>query len=144
MARGSKFMNITLLTNFVEGYQNVIHVAAEVIILTLELVAILTIVGGSIKSLYFKFSKLFKKNRHNIRMDLGRSLALGLEFAMGAEIIKTITIAHEWEEIAILGVIVGLRTILAILIHWEVRMEEKENELKEKKLQEKENIIEEE
>lgn len=135
-------MNIILLSDFISGYENIIHVFAEVIILTLELVAILTIVGGSIKSLYFKFSKLFKKNRHNIRMDLGRSLALGLEFAMGAEIIKTITIAHEWEEIAILGVIVGLRTILAVLIHWEVRMEEKENELKEKQA-EKENIIEE-
>ena len=135
-------MNIILLSGFISGYENIIHVFAEVIILTLELVAILTIVGGSIKSLYFKFSKLFKKNRHNIRMDLGRSLALGLEFAMGAEIIKTITIAHEWEEIAILGVIVGLRTILAVLIHWEVRMEEKENELKEKQA-EKENIVEE-
>ena len=135
-------MNIILLSDFISGYENIIHVFAEVIILTLELVAILTIVGGSIKSLYFKFSKLFKKNRHNIRMDLGRSLALGLEFAMGAEIIKTITIAHAWEEIAILGVIVGLRTILAVLIHWEVRMEEKENELKEKQA-EKENIVEE-
>ena len=135
-------MNIILLSDFISGYENIIHVFAEVIILTLELVAILTIVGGSIKSLYFKFSKLFKKNRHNIRMDLGRSLALGLEFAMGAEIIKTITIAHEWEEIAILGVIVGLRTILAVLIHWEVRMEEKENEPKEKQA-EKENIVEE-
>ena len=135
-------MNIILLSDFISGYENIIHVFAEVIILTLELVAILTIVGGSIKSLYFKFSKLFKKNRHNIRMDLGRSLALGLEFAMGAEIIKTITIAHEWEEIAILGVIVGLRTILAVLIHWKVRMEEKENELKEKQA-EKENIVEE-
>ncbi len=135
-------MNIILLSDFISGYENIIHIFAEVIILTLELVAILTIVGGSIKSLYFKFSKLFKKNRHNIRMDLGRSLALGLEFAMGAEIIKTITIAHEWEEIAILGVIVGLRTILAVLIHWEVRMEEKENELKEKQA-EKENIVEE-
>jgi len=142
MARRSKNMNIILLSDFISGYENIIHVFAEVIILTLELVAILTIVGGSIKSLYFKFSKLFKKNRHNIRMDLGRSLALGLEFAMGAEIIKTITIAHEWEEIAILGVIVGLRTILAVLIHWEVRMEEKENELKEKQA-EKENIVEE-
>lgn len=131
-------MNIILLSDFISGYENIIHVFAEVIILTLELVAILTIVGGSIKSLYFKFSKLFKKNRHNIRMDLGRSLALGLEFAMGAEIIKTITIAHEWEEIAILGVIVGLRTILAVLIHWEVRMEEKENELKEKQAEKEE------
>ena len=135
-------MNIILLSDFISGYENIIHVFAEVIILTLELVAILTIVGGSIKSLYFKFSKLFKKNRHNIRMDLGRFLALGLEFAMGAEIIKTITIAHEWEEIAILGVIVGLRTILSVLIHWKVRMEEKENELKQKQA-EKENIVEE-
>lgn len=113
--------------NFIESYSNILSIIAEFITLTLELIAIITIVAGAIKSLYFRFSKLINKNHHNIRMDLGKSLALGLEFAMGAEIIKTITIAHDWQEIAILGVIVVLRTILALLIHFEVKAEEKAN-----------------
>ena len=118
-------MNLFTFANFIHGYENIITGIAQIAIHTLELIAVITIVLGCIKSLYYRISKYIKKNRHNIRMDLGKSLALGLEFAMGAEIIKTITIAHDWEEIAILGVIVVLRTVLAVLIHWEMKNEEK-------------------
>ena len=47
---------------------------------------------------------------------------------MGAEIIKTV-IARNLQELAILGVIIGLRAILALLIHWEIKTEMKEAEL---------------
>ena len=47
---------------------------------------------------------------------------------MGAEIIKTV-VARNMEELAILGVIIGLRAILALLIHWEIKTEMKEEEL---------------
>ena len=47
---------------------------------------------------------------------------------MGAEIIKTV-IARDLQELAILGVIIGLRAILALLIHWEIKTEMKEQEL---------------
>ena len=118
-------MVLYTFADFLHGYENIIVGIAQIAIYTLELIAVITIVLGCIKSLYYRGSTYIKKNRHNIRMDLGKSLALGLEFAMGAEIIKTITIAHEWKEIAILGVVVVLRTVLAILIHWEMKNEEK-------------------
>ena len=53
-------------------------------------------------------------------IDLGKALALALEFKMGAEIIKTVII-HNLEELAILGVVIVIRALLAVIIHWEIR-----------------------
>ena len=43
----------------------------------------------------------------------------------GAEIIKTI-VGNELKEFLILGIIIILRALLSILIHWEITTEEKE------------------
>jgi uncharacterized membrane protein len=43
---------------------------------------------------------------------------------MGAEIIKTVII-HNLEELAILGVVIIIRALLSVIIHWEIRTEEK-------------------
>ena len=43
---------------------------------------------------------------------------------MGAEIIKTVII-HNLEELAILGIVIIIRALLAFIIHWEIRLEEK-------------------
>ena len=79
-----------------------------------------------------------KKRESNIKIDLGNWLALGLEFKMGAEIIKTV-VARDLQELAILGVIIGLRAVLALLIHWEIKTEMKEQELHQLKEENKEN-----
>ena len=57
---------------------------------------------------------------------------------MGAEIIKTV-VARDLQELAILGVIIGLRAVLALLIHWEIKTEMKEQELHQLKEENKEN-----
>ena len=44
---------------------------------------------------------------------------------MGAEIVKSV-IVRDLEELLILGIIIVLRARLAILIHWEITTEEKE------------------
>ena len=48
-----------------------------------------------------------------------------------AEIIKTVII-HNLEELAILGIVVIIRALLSVVIHWEMRLEEKENAKHEK------------
>lgn len=55
----------------------------------------------------------------NIRLDLARSLALGLEFKLGGEILRTV-IARDLREIAAVGAIIVLRGALSLLIHWEI------------------------
>ena len=62
--------------------------------------------------------------KYNIKISLGNSLALGLEFKMGAEIIKTV-IVRSLDELLILAFIIILRAILAVLIHWEIKTEKK-------------------
>lgn len=46
-----------------------------------------------------------------VRLVLGRFLALGLEFQLGADILGT-AISPSWDEIGRLGAIAGIRTVL--------------------------------
>jgi uncharacterized membrane protein len=47
----------------------------------------------------------------NVRLRLGRHLALGLEFALGADILAT-AVSPSWDEIGKLAAIAGIRTAL--------------------------------
>ena len=113
------------------SYSTLLHNVAQFAISTLELIGILIIVIGSIKALALIFSRLIKKERPNIVIDLGRSLALALEFKMGAEIINTV-IVRDLSELLILGIVIVIRAILAVLIHWEIKTEKKDEQENEK------------
>ena len=107
--------------------QNVLHSVAEITVVALEFIGISIIIIGSIKALAKIITQLRKKQPINIMIDLGRALALALEFKMGAEIVNTVII-RELKELIILGMVIALRAILAILIHWEMRNEKLESE----------------
>lgn len=47
----------------------------------------------------------------DVRLRLGRYLALGLEFQLGADILGT-AVSPSWDEIGKLGAIAGIRTVL--------------------------------
>lgn len=55
---------------------------------------------------------------------LARGLAMGLEFKMGSEILRTV-IVREWKEIGLVAGIIALRAALTFLLHWEIKEEEK-------------------
>ena len=55
---------------------------------------------------------------------LARGLAMGLEFKMGSEILRTVVV-REWKEIGIVAGIIALRAALTFLLHWEIKEEEK-------------------
>ena len=112
---------------FLHNYEHILHNLAEVSALTLEFIGVLIIVLGSAKSLFSMVRRLIQHRTINIVIELGKTLALALEFKMGAEIIKTVII-HNLEELAILGAVVIIRALLAFIIHWEMRIEKKEGE----------------
>ena len=56
------------------------------------------------------------------RLTLAQGLAMGLEFKLGSEILRTV-IVRSLSEIAIVGSIIALRAVLTVLIHWEIRNE---------------------
>lgn len=110
---------------FVHGYEDVLHNLAEISALTLEFIGVLIIIIGSVKSLIHLGKGLIRHRAINIVVELGKTLALALEFKMGAEIIKTVII-HDLKELVILGVVIAIRALLAVVIHWEIHMERKE------------------
>ena len=59
-----------------------------------------------------------------MKLTLAKGLAVGLEFKMGSEILRTV-IVREWEEIIVVAGIIGLRAALNFLIHWEIHEESK-------------------
>jgi len=65
-------------------------------------------------------------------------MALGLEFKMGGEILRTVAVTG-WEEIGMVAGIILLRAALTFLIHWEIKTEQREFESMEGRRQEENN-----
>ena len=113
------------IASFISGYQQILHYIAEFAVHTLELIGIAIIVIGSVKAVVLVVSRLRSKKPVNVVISLGRALSLALEFKMGAEIINTV-IVRDLGELGILAVVIIIRALLAVLIHWEMKVEQKE------------------
>ena len=122
-------MTYALFEGFLNGYEEILELIASLSIVTLELIGILIVIIGAFKSIALNASKFISKHHRNIKIDLANSLALGLEFKMGAEIIKTVLV-RDLQELIILAFIIALRAALTVLIHWEIKTEKKEELLK--------------
>ena len=112
------------MTFIVEHFKDFLYPLAEISAGLLEFIGIVIIIVGSCRALVRLIQCVFKKQPFHVVIDLGKALSLALEFKMGAEIIKTVVI-HNLEELAILGVVIIIRALLAFIIHWEIRLEEK-------------------
>lgn len=116
---------MSFLTKFTNQYETVIKFIAEICACTLELIGIIIIVIGSIKAILAIVKSIKSKENVSVVVSLGRSLALALEFKMGAEIINTV-VFREFKELAILGLVIIIRALLAFIIHWEIKAEQKD------------------
>lgn len=99
---------------------NILSTVAPIIITALELIGISIIAFGSLAALYNFAKHKFDLRENKTKIILGEALALGLEFKLGSEIIKTV-IVRDLNELIILGIIVVLRVVLTFVIHWEVK-----------------------
>lgn len=89
----------------------------------LELIGIAIIFFGATRAFLCYAGTFFRHNKDsNVKLMLGSSLELGLEYKMGAEILKTVLI-RDMNEILILGSIIVLRALLSFLIHYEMKHE---------------------
>jgi uncharacterized membrane protein len=64
------------------------------------------------------------EERETLRHHLGFYLLLGLEFLVAADIVRTI-LTPKLEELAVLGAIVAIRTVISFSINWELRQSNK-------------------
>ena len=118
-----------------------LHHVAVVIKLVIECIAIF-IIAFSILKIVPKFIRSYKRHNseefyHQIRLDLGLSLALSLEFLLAADIVGT-AVTPSWESVGLLAAIAGIRTFLNYFLHQEVReLEASETQINQGQMKEK-------
>ena len=102
----------SLLHHFVLDMTNILMVI-------LELIGAAIIVYISLITFY-KFLRLnYYKTSTELRIRLGRGIAMGLQFYLAAEILRLITI-RDTEDIYIVGAVILLHVIVTVLVSWEV------------------------
>lgn len=82
-----------------------------------ELVGVFIIIVAGIKGII-----KYVKRESDVRLQLAQGMALGLEFKLGSEILRTV-IVREFTEIALVAAIIAVRAALTFLIHWEIKNE---------------------
>lgn len=94
----------------------------EAAVLMFEFIGVIILILTGITGVYNRIRK-----SPYTRLELAKGMALGLEFKMGGEIIRTVGVTR-WSEIGMVAGIILLRAALTFLIHWEIKTEEKECE----------------
>lgn len=103
--------------------ENLVKWMAEYSIILFEVVGVLVIAVAGIRGVvnYIRRDPL-------TRLKLAKGMAMGLEFKLGGEILRTVVV-RDLSEIMIVGAIILLRAALTFLIHWEIKNEEEDNEV---------------
>jgi uncharacterized membrane protein len=89
----------------------------------LEWMGISVIVFTGVRAFVLYIIGRFNFSDESIKVMLAKGLAVGLEFKLGAEILKTVML-QTLDEVFILAAVVVLRVILTFVIHWEIKLHE--------------------
>ena len=96
----------------------------ELITIAVELVGIAVIIGGAIVSAALFARAVFRgppgQAYRRLRSNLGRSILLGLELLVAADIINTVAIDPSLDSLAVLAGIVLVRTFLSFSLEVEI------------------------
>ncbi len=91
---------------------------------SIEAVGVLVVVAGSCMAsvVFIRTFRMLAEGiaYRNYRRQLGRSIILGLEFLIAGDIIRTVVVADTFENVAILGLIILMRSFLSVTLHLEV------------------------
>ena len=103
---------------------NVLHDFIEMIlpfmISVLEIIGITVVFWSGLHGFWQYFQNTFMKKSFDLQTNLANGLAMGLEFKMAAEILRTVLI-QSLEELYMLGAVILLRALLSLLIHYEIK-----------------------
>ena len=97
----------------------IVRFLAQITEMCSALIVILGI-GRAMIVYILRFLKRHDASVKTLRIQLGQSLVLGLEFQVAADVLKT-TVSPTWEEFLFLAALIGLRTVLNFLIEYELR-----------------------
>lgn len=98
-----------MLALFIENY-------LPSVIYLLEFMGIIVIVITAVKAFMIYLKGILSRHVEDdqIKTDFAKGLGMALEFLLSAEVLKTIII-HTKDELMVLGIIMGLRIIVALL-----------------------------
>ncbi len=103
---------------------NYLHEIIEIIvpymISILEIIGIVVVFAAGIHGFWQYFQITFMKKSYDLQTNLAKGLAMGLEFKMAAEILRTVLI-QSMDELYMLGAVILLRALLSLLIHYEIQ-----------------------
>ncbi len=90
-----------------------------------ELIGVLILLAGALIAIIACLVRLRRGATlhdayHGLRADLGRSMLLGLEFLVIADIIGTVAVEPTLHNLAVLAAIVAIRTLLSFALELEV------------------------
>ena len=105
------------LIHFIES---ILQYLVEFAIIIFEFIGVGIIIFAGIKGFIG-----YVQRSPKMKITLAQGLAVGLEFKLGSEILKTV-IVRDWTEIATVAGIIALRAALTFLIHWEIKEEHKD------------------
>ena len=100
-----------------EFFETIMEHLVEVAILIFEFIGVIVIIMSGLKGFYY-----YLRRRPDMKLTLAQGLAVGLEFKLCSEILKTVTV-RDFKEIATVAGIIALRAALTFLIHWEIKEE---------------------
>jgi uncharacterized membrane protein len=102
------------------SFQSVVSIAGYAIEAVGVIVIVLGVVFASLRFLIAGRAKSETEAYHEYRQRLGRSIILGLEFLIAGDIIRTVVVADTLANVAVLGLIILIRTFLSMTLHLEV------------------------
>jgi uncharacterized membrane protein len=100
-------------TEAMEWTSRVFEVAAIVVLVA-------GFLAGVVKALHFRFSDREEQSYVVLRRYFGRSILLGLEILVAADLIRTVAVDQTWENVLSLGLIVLIRTFLSFSLEVEM------------------------
>ena len=105
--------------------EELLRYVVDITILLFEIVGVFVIIISGVKGIID-----YIKHNPSIRLNLATGMALGLEFKLGSEILRTVVV-RDLSEIATVAAIIALRAALTFLIHWEINVEKEDDEKRE-------------
>ena len=105
--------------------EDLLRYVVDITILLFEIVGVFVIIISGVKGIID-----YIKHNPSIRLNLATGMALGLEFKLGSEILRTVVV-RDLSEIATVAAIIALRAALTFLIHWEIKVEKEDDEKRE-------------
>ena len=113
------------MTSFATISREDINAALEVVATAIEITGVaIIVIGALVATMTFLYSGLITIGwpgaYQKYRANLGRGILLGLELLVAADIIGTVAVTPSIQNVAILGLIVVIRTFLSFSLEVEI------------------------